>query len=72
MTLCPYCGKSTWTEGKGCHSKCPESAMTARQILEHRLGRKMAPTRQLAPDERVAMRRLGHVLVHENLRGAST
>lgn len=28
---------------------------TARQIIEARLGRKLAPTRELAPDERKAI-----------------
>lgn len=32
--------------------------MTARRIIEARLGRKLAPTRELAPDERKAIKLL--------------
>lgn len=37
--------------------------MTARQIIEARLGRKLAPTRELAPDERQAIKRLAIQLI---------
>ena len=30
--------------------------MTAREIIERRLGRKLAPTRELPPDERQAVK----------------
>jgi len=37
--------------------------MTARQIIEARLGRKLAPTRQLTQDEREAIKRLAIQLI---------
>ena len=42
--------------------------MTARQIIEARLGRKWPPTRDLAPDEREAIKRLAIALIRA--RGA--
>ena len=37
--------------------------MTARQIIEARLGRKLAPTRQLRDDERKAIKTLAVQLI---------
>jgi hypothetical protein len=37
--------------------------MTAREIIEKRLGRKLAPTRELRPDEREAVKRLAQELI---------
>ena len=39
--------------------------MTARQIIERRLGHKLPPTRELAPDERQAIKRLAVALLHQ-------
>lgn len=41
------------------------SRMTARKIIEARLGHKLAPTRQLAQDEREAIKRLAIQLIKE-------
>ena len=38
--------------------------MTARQIIEARLGRKLAPTRALADDERKAIKMLAIQLIN--------
>ena len=37
--------------------------MTARAIIEHRLGRPLPPTRELAPDQREAIKRLAIQLI---------
>lgn len=37
--------------------------MTAREIIERRLGRKLAPKRELRPDERQAVMRLAIQLI---------
>jgi hypothetical protein len=37
--------------------------MTARQIIEARLGRPLPPTRELAPDQREAIKRLAIELI---------
>lgn len=42
--------------------------MTARQIIEARLGRKWPPTRELAPDQRRAIKHLAIQLLHEAAR----
>ena len=45
--------------------------MSARQIIEHRLGRKLPPTRDLAPDEREAIKRLAMALIRNNPTAAA-
>ena len=37
--------------------------MTAREIIERRLGHPLPPTRKLAPDERAAIRKLAQQLL---------
>jgi len=37
--------------------------MTAREIIERRLGRKLPPTRDLAPDQRAAIKGLAIQLI---------
>ena len=45
--------------------------MSARQIIEHRLGRKLPPTRDLAPDDREAIKRLAMALIRNNPTAAA-
>ena len=45
--------------------------MSARQIIEHRLGRKLPSTRDLAPDEREAIKRLAMALIRNNPTAAA-
>ena len=44
--------------------------MTARKIIEARLGRPLAPTRELRPDERKAVKLLAIALIRARNRAA--
>jgi hypothetical protein len=37
--------------------------ITARQIIEARIGKPLPPARELAPDQRTALQRLGYQLI---------
>lgn len=45
--------------------------MSARQIIEDRLGRKLPPTPDLSPDEREAIKRLAMALIRNNPTAAA-
>ena len=45
--------------------------MTARKIIQRRLGRKLAPTRELRPDERQAVKLLAIALIKAKARKAT-
>jgi len=45
--------------------------MTARQIIEARLGQRLPPTRDLAPDQRQAILRLGRQLIKAQMANAA-
>ena len=45
--------------------------MTARQIIEARLGQRLPPTRDLAPDQRQAILRLGRQLINAQMANAA-
>ena len=46
--------------------------MTARKIIEARLGRQLPPTRELAPDEREAIKRLAIQIIKTRTTGEHT
>jgi len=45
--------------------------MTARQIIEARLGQRLPPTRDLAPDQRQAILLLGRQLIKDQMANAA-
>ena len=48
-----------------------EQQITARQIIEARLGYPLPPTRELAPDERAAVKRLAIALLRAQIERKS-